>query len=89
MPDCQDYQLINAANVPIPDIVSQRGVAEYASRRTLFIDASLGALPWGLMALLIVVAASIRLITGHGSWIAFFGGVILSFCIGWFSSCQV
>ena len=82
--------LRNAAEVPVPeDVVPKPRVAEYTRRRTRLIGASSCVSPWGLMGLLIVMAVAIRLVTGHDSWIAFFGGVILSLCIGLFSSCQV
>jgi hypothetical protein len=81
--------LRSAADVPISEDVGQRLRAiDYARRRTLLIRAVASTSTWGCIALCMVMAAVIRLVTGHGSWIAFFGGVILSLCMALISSSQ-
>jgi hypothetical protein len=82
--------LRNAAEARVRgDIVRDHpGVIEYARRRALLVGAALRASPWRLIALWIVITAAVRLVTGHGSWIAFFGGIILSLCLCVFTPCQ-
>jgi len=81
--------LRSAADVPILEDVGQRPRAiDYARRRTLLIRAMPSTSTWGCIALCMVMAAVIRLVTGHGSWIAFFGGIILSLCMVLISSSQ-
>jgi hypothetical protein len=83
--------LRNSAEIPTPDdIVPDHPEAfEYARRKALLVCAALRVSPWRLIALWIVITTAIRFMTGHGSWIAFFGGVILSLCLCIFSSCEV
>jgi len=67
--------LRNAAEAAIPD---ESQAIEYSDLRALPIGAVFAISPWWeLTTISIVIAAAIRFIAGHSSWIAFFGGVIL------------
>jgi len=80
----------NAAGVPILDDIGQRPIAiDYARLRTLLIRAVSSTPTWGFIALWLVIAAALRLVTGRGTWIAFWGGIILSVCLCIFPSCEV